>query len=177
MVEVDQYARYFSLETPSKENYTQEETQYFRKQFSSRLRAVDEENTNDLKELLQIYTWFKISEFGKTADSNAWLITQHADHDVFFQKSVLAKLSHLWPLNETNPSNYAYLFDRVAASWHDPAKRIPQRYGTQGFCMGKGLWRPLPIEQPEKVDERRAMVGLPPLREYIESFREICKDR
>ena len=103
-------------------------------------------------------------------------MTQHADHDVTFQKEILEILVDLWPQKETKPSNYAYLFDRVAASWQDPAKRVPQRYGTQGMCVGKGLWKPIPIEDSNKVDERRAELGLPPLKEYIKGFKDICKE-
>ncbi len=140
-----------------------------------RWQQIDYENTIDLKALLKTHSWFTISQFGKKADSNAWLLVQHADHDPAFQQEVLSKLEKLYPAGETSAANYAYLYDRVAASNHDITKRRLQRYGTQGTCTGPGKWEPLPIEDPEHVDERRLAVGLPPLAEYIAGFKDICK--
>ncbi|MNL37149.1 hypothetical protein D3C87_1592760 [compost metagenome] len=140
------------------------------------IKKIDFENTEDLKPLLQIYSWFTISEFGRKTDINAWLLVQHADHDPDFQKSVLPTLEKLYPLKETRADNYAYLFDRVAASWNDPSKRKLQRYGTQGMCVGPGTWAPLPVEDEVNLDKRRASVGLGPEADYIAIFKDKCKE-
>lgn len=66
-------------------------------------------------------------------------------------------------------------FDRVASSFNDLTKRVSQRYGTQGNCVGPGLWEPLPIDDERNVDKRRKEVGLPTLVEYKQNFKEICK--
>lgn len=76
---------------------------------------------------------------------------------------------------KTDPRNYAYMFDRVAASWNDPTKRNLQRYGTQGTCVGPGKWEPLPMEEPTELDKRRAEVGLPTMAEYQNIMNEFCK--
>jgi hypothetical protein len=167
MVDRDQFARKLMIQPQANTEYVQ--------QLMQRLLALDRQNTDDLKELLKKYSWFTISQFGKKADGNAWLLVQHADHDPEFQQEVLAKLEKLYPAGETRPANYAYLYDRLAASWHDPTKRRLQRFGTQGQCTGPGKWEPLPMEEPERVDERRASVGLPPLKEYIAGFQDVCK--
>lgn len=172
MVQVDQYMRKF-WDTPFINSYSIDEKAEFNKQFSFRSSTVDSENTSDLKELLKIYDWFKISEFGET-DSQAWLLVQHADQDHEFQESILKILETLWPLGETKPSNYAYLYDRVASSFGDPSKRKPQRYGTQGHCIESGLWEPWPMDNPEKVDELRKSVGLGSMEEYKKVFKDIC---
>lgn len=171
--EVDQYMRSM-WQLPSKSNYSSEETEYFEREFLPRNDHIDQQNTSDLKDLLKIYHWFKISEFGEKADSQAWLLVQHADLDPQFQKNVLIILTDLWPKKETNPKNYAYLFDRVAASWNDPSNRSLQRYGTQGQCVGPKAWQPIPMEDPKHVDERRASVGLNTLEEYKLLVREHC---
>jgi hypothetical protein len=173
MVEIDQYTRRFT--PPSEPQCTQEERDYFQNEFVERWSKLDKQNTADLKVLLKTHSWFTVSEWGKAADNNAWLLVQHADHDPDFQKEVLARLERLYPSGETQPRNYAYLYDRIAASWHDPNKRQLQRYGTQGTCVGPGKWEPLPIEDPDKVDVRRAQVGLPPLADYIAGFKDLCK--
>jgi hypothetical protein len=155
--------------------YTKAEQDYFLKEFMPRWLKLDQQNTADLKALLEMYSWFTISEWGKAADNNAWLLVQHADQDRNFQKAVLAKLEKLYPSGETRPDHYAYLFDRVATSWNDPSQRQLQRYGTQGHCVESGKWEPFPIEDEANLDARRAEVGLPPLAEYVAGFKDICK--
>jgi hypothetical protein len=176
MVEIDQFMRNY-LSVPHKNNYTELEKEEFMRLFMPRSTKMDETNTRDLKKLIAVYDWFKISEFGPEIDRDAWLLVQHADHDPDFQKAVLAKLSLHWPQGETSPRNYAYLFDRVAASWSNANLRVPQRYGSQGSCVGPGKWEPIEIEDRMNVDARRKTVGLGPLAEYIKGFQTICKKK
>lgn len=126
---------------------------------------VDEANTQWLKAQLDRSGWFTISKYGEAADSAAWLLVQHADRDPVFQNDVLRLLASLVGRKETNPTNYAYLYDRVAVN----TKR-PQRYGTQGRCTESGIWQPQPIEDPGRLDEHRAAVGLGPQAEYSARF-------
>ncbi len=174
MVDIDQYIRSLFSQV-SEHGFDDREIDFFHKAYRRRIHMLDWKNTQDLKQLIKIHGWFKISEWGSQLDNQAWLLVQHADNDPDFQIEVLKTLSVLYKINETAPSNYAYLFDRVAASSNDPSKGRPQRYGTQGFCAGPGKWEPLEIEDAAKVDSRRAEVGLPPLKEYIEFFKDICK--
>jgi hypothetical protein len=174
MVDIDQYMRKFS-DVVHDHQYTKAEQEYFSKEFMPRWLKLDQQNTADLKALLQIYSWFTISEWGRVADGNAWLLVQHADEDPEFQKQILAKLEMLFRSRETRPDHYAYLYDRVALSAKDPSKRTLQRYGTQGQCTAPGIWEPFPIEDEANVDLRRAEVGLPPLANYIARFKNICK--
>jgi len=174
MFEVDQFMRNYIMNTPFDHKYTEAEKQYALTKMSNRWEQIDGKNTADLKNLLKIYDWIKISEFGEKYDRKAWLIVQHADRDMEFQSQVLAVLENLYPVGETSRPNYAYLYDRVAASWGDISKRKPQRYGTQGQCVGPGQWEPISIEIPEKLDERRKEMGLSSEAEYKEQFKNIC---
>jgi len=175
IVDIDQYMRNLSMSLPHDHQYTKAEQDYFFKEFLPRWQQLDGRNTADLKTLLDICSWFTISEWGRAADGNAWLLVQHADEDPEFQKAILAKLESLYPSRETRPDHYAYLYDRVAISAHDPTKRTLQRYGTQGRCVEPGKWEPFPIEDEANVDLRRAEVGLPPLAKYIAGFKDICR--
>jgi hypothetical protein len=170
MFDIDQYMRNFWREKLNR--YEGAELKYFQLAFLSRFEKMDRQCTADIQELLKIYDWFKISVFGAVADDQAWLIVQHADLQPEFQKSVLVLLERLYPLGETKPANYAYLYDRVATNAPTPGQL--QRYGTQGKCVGPGQWEPNPIEIPEKVDERRASVGLGTMAEYKKAFT-FCK--
>ncbi len=173
MFDVDQYMRQYS-QTPHQQSYATEETKCFEVAFQERFQFIDRKGTGEIKRLLKIYEWFKISEFGAEADNQAWLIVQHADLDPLSQKSVLLILEKLWPIQETNAKNYAYLFDRVAASWNDPEKRKPQRYGTQGMCKEPSNWQPIDIEAPLKLDDRRAAVGLSSFADYKKTMDTFC---
>jgi hypothetical protein len=174
MVEVDQYMRNYS-QTPITQSYSDLERQNFYVRFTERRWiALDARNTKDLKELLAIHSWFTIGKFGAEADDNAWLLAQHADQDREFQHRVLAILEPLVAKGETNPKHYAYLFDRLAVSLGRPDAQKPQRYGTQGRCVGKGKWEPFEVEDPANLDKRRASVGLPPEDEYKKVFKDIC---
>ncbi len=131
---------------------------------------VDRANTARLKELIKTHGWFTISKFGREADRTAWLLVQHADHDVAFQKEILGILAGLYPKGETDPHNYAYLWDRVAAN-----TGARQRFGTQGKCTGRGKWEPFEVEDPAGLDARRKSVGLPAMRVYTRQVRRLCR--
>lgn len=173
MFVVDQYMRHYT-ETPFNNQYNEIEKKEFDLAFMERFQALDRKNTEELKELLKIYPWFSISKFGKVADEQAWLLVQHADLDREFQKMVLTRLEKLYRKKETKPANYAYLYDRVAYSANDESKRVPQRYGTQGKCVGSGKWEPWESEDPKNLDKRRKSVGLGTEAEYIAVFKDIC---
>ena len=173
MVDVDQYTRHYS-DTPFNHQYSASEKAAWQLQFGPRFSAIDQADTVDLKSLLKIYSWFTISRFDAQTDFNAWLLVQHADLDPAFQKQVLVILEQLYPTGETSPKDYAYLFDRVAASWSVPILRVLQRYGTQGICTGPSTWQPIAMEDPIHIDERRATVRLGPEADYMKMFKDIC---
>lgn len=60
----------------------------------------------------------------------------------------------------------AYLPDRVAMN-----EGRPQIYGTQIGDVEDGEGIPWPIRDPERLDERRASVGLEPFAEYVAQWR------
>lgn len=169
MAAVDQFLRH-QIEDVQIRGYSEEETQQFWAEFSKRWESIDSQNREDLKNLLTLYDWFKISEFGPEADQAAWLLVQHADRDVDFQKRVLQILDKLLPSGETSGSNFAYLYDRVAV-----AENRPQRFGTQGRCVGPGRWEPWPSEDPHDLQARRDALGLGPLEENIRRVSKLCR--
>ncbi|OYW79721.1 MAG: hypothetical protein B7Z26_07605, partial [Asticcacaulis sp. 32-58-5] len=142
---------------------------YMESYVHTQLCATDISNTNWLKAELAQNGWFKISTYGSNADGDAWLLAQHADHDPAFQRDVLALLEPLVATGDTRPSNFAMLYDRVALK-----DKRPQRYGSQGRCVAAGVWEPFEVEDPTKLDERRAQAGLEPISENQKRFISIC---
>lgn len=130
----------------------------------NRVCRIDADNVAWIKREVRAHGWFEISRYGREADEDAWLLAQHADDDVAFQAEILALLGELLKKGETDPKSYAYLYDRIATNTGKP-----QRYGTQGGCRdGKRFTAPL--EDPTRVDQLRAEVGMPTLAEYNARF-------
>ncbi len=172
MFMVDQYARRFGTR-PATAGYSEGEKKYFWNEYTSRFNNIDLENANELKQLLKVYGWIKISEFGEEAEKHAWIIVQHADHDVKFQKFILEQLNVLRFHKETDPKNYAFLYDRLKLSFNDPSKRELQRYGTQGHCEGQ-FWNYYPVEDEKNLDKIRAEIGLEPIKDYSGLASKAC---
>ena len=130
---------------------------------------VDSDNTAWLKADIEANGWYRISVHGEEAASAAWLMAQHADRDRVFQRHVLTLLEPLVQTGETSASNYAYLYDRVAVG-----EGRPQRYGTQGRCVAKGVWAPNELEDPERVQGLRDAVDIGSLAEYTAHMHQYC---
>ena len=125
---------------------------------------VDRTNTARLKVLFAQCGFPDTDQHGERAERDAWLLVQHADHNVAFQKQTLVLLEKMAAeRGEPVGRNFAYLSDRVAV-----AEFRPQLYGTQLMA---------PVEQPcnfdfnplddrQKVEARRAALGMPPLDIY-----------
>ena len=173
MRDVDQLIR-GAFSSPKVAALSPEARKYFFDQLQPQMAAIDAADTAELKELLKVHRWFTISEFGEKADSNAWLLVQHADQDLAFQQEVLAVLSTLYAKGETSPRNYAYLWDRVAVN---SGKK--QRYGTQGKCVDVGVWEPHEVEDPANLAKLRQEVGLQTMDEYKALFKEygLCQTK
>ena len=122
--------------------------------------AVDEANTSWLRTLVHDRGWPRRSRVGEEAATAAWLLVQHADRDPVFQRTCLDLMEEAVRSGEASASNCAYLTDRVLR-----AEGRPQRFGTQ-FQVGPRGYGPQALEDPERVDERRASVGLEPLEAY-----------
>ena len=124
------------------------------------LRLLDEDNTAWLKEVVRSQGWPGRSLVGEEAAHAAWLLAQHADHDPTFQRECVDLLEKAVQRGEASASDWAYLVDRVLRG-----EGRPQRYGTLFTEASAGL-QPQPIEDLERLDERRASVGLGPFEEY-----------
>jgi hypothetical protein len=127
---------------------------------------VDIRNTQRLKQMIEAIGWPSISKVGREAAQCAWLLAQHADHNVAFQRDCLHLMQQ--SMNDVDATTVAYLEDRVRVR-----EGRPQLYGTQYYKDEQGAFRPSPIEQPDEVDERRKAVGLEPLAEYDRTMRQL----
>ncbi len=128
-------------------------------------RRIDGENTERLRRILAEHGWPGRSRVGHQGAHNAWLIAQHADHDPAFQREALDLLTEAVARGEARPRELAYLTDRVRVN-----EGGEQVFGTQMKPYEHGMPVPRPIEDPERLDERRAEVGLEPFDQYMRAF-------
>lgn len=122
-----------------------------------RWRTIDSENLKRFKEIIAACGWPKTNK-----DSHsAWLLVQHADSDLAFQRLARALLETSVRAGVAAPRDLAYLADRIAANEHRP-----QEYGTQ-FTQPDRCHLVLdPVDDRALVNQRRLAIGLQSLEEY-----------
>ncbi|MGI5292819.1 DUF6624 domain-containing protein [Nonomuraea polychroma] len=129
-------------------------------------RSVDADNTAFLKQVIDTHGWPGHDLVGEEAAHAAWLLAQHADHDLAFQQRCLMLLRDAVGRGQATAQDLAYLVDRVRVG-----EGRPQVYGTQ-YRSCDGALQPQPIEAPERLDERRAEAGLEPYADYDRHMRQ-----
>ena len=126
------------------------------------LGSIDAINTAELKRIVEQHGWPTRSMVGNDGAEAAWLLVQHADRDVAFQRKCLTLMNAELDRKEVFPPNVAYLTDRVLVN-----DGRPQLYGTQFQSIGGGI-RLRPVLEPEHLEERRAKMGLSSMKKYRE---------
>lgn len=126
------------------------------------IEAVDRANQTALLELVPPEGWFHRSRYGDEASEAAFLIVQHGNPELW--QRFLPALEPLVATGEVDGAQYALMYDRLAR-WEGR----PQRYGSQMTCI-EGRYVAGHIEDPDRVDVRRASMGMGPLAEYQALF-------
>ncbi|WP_432897806.1 DUF6624 domain-containing protein [Micromonospora matsumotoense] len=122
---------------------------------AGRMLAADRDNARWLREVLCRHGWPGTGLVGTTGAEAAWMLAQHADHDVVFQRQCLELLIEAVDRGEAPRPHVAYLADRVLRKRGDL-----QRYGTQ-YRAGRSGLELCPSQEPWGLAERRAAMGLP----------------
>lgn len=128
-------------------------------------QSIDEDNTRWLAAVVRSRGWPGLSTVGADGARAAWLLSQHADHDPAQQRLFLEALRTAVAGGEAGSDQLAYLEDRVRVR-----NGQPQLYGTQFTLVGQHF-EPCTIEDPGRLDQRRADVGLEPFATYAARFR------
>ena len=130
----------------------------------SEAEAIDADNLAALHRIVATSGWPTKSQVGEDGAHAAWLLVQHGDKDVAFQKQVLALMKPLADAGEVSMIDYAYLYDRVAVGEHRK-----QLYGTQ-FGEHQQLQ---PTEDEANLDARRKAIGMSSMDEYRAQMRKM----
>ena len=135
--------------------------------YAPKMAEVHRRNAQELESVVEKFGWPGKSVVGEEASNAAWLILQHAIGNPKLQRRCLPILREAVAQGEAEPAHAAYLEDRICFF-----ERRPQRYGTQFDWDENGRMSPWLLEDPNKVDEFRRSVGLPPLADRIEQARK-----
>jgi hypothetical protein len=137
------------------------------KSIDARRMVLDAGSTVRMKAIVKRHGWPGPDLVGADGANAAFILLQHSQ-DLAFQQAMLPLVRRSYVQGKLTGWNYALLVDRLLIR---QGKR--QRYG-----MSLEPWtgnEPIvaPIEDEANVDKRRAKIGLPPLRDYLEQMKQI----
>lgn len=134
--------------------------------YHPRLRELHEANARELELILDDEGWPTPEEAGADGAEAAFLIAFNALTRPAFMRRCLAFLKAAVVRGDAAPAKAAMLEDRIRVM-----EGRAQLYGTQLDWDEGGELSPLPLAEPDMVDEHRAAVGLPPLAEAVAQAR------
>lgn len=131
------------------------------------IRHHDSINLIKVTNILDKHGWLGSDVVGRQGSSALFLVIQHSDLEV--QKKYLPMMRDAVKNKKASGSDLALLEDRVAL--RQGKKQI---YGSQiGRDNTTGKHYVLPLDDPDRVDARRAEVGLPLLQDYVRHWQII----
>lgn len=132
---------------------------------AKQMDSIDALNLKIVGAIIEKHGWLGSKTVGIKGNSALFLAIQHAEKKdrAFFlpilRKAVQDKVA--------NKQDLALMEDRVAL---DQGKK--QRYGTQiGMNPKTNKYYLLPLENPERVDQRRSEMGLIPITDYLSQWQ------
>lgn len=128
------------------------------KELARRMQVTDSINLIVVTSLIDQYGWLSKAVVGKTGNLAIWLVIQHAD--LATQEKYYPIMEKAVQENKATKKDLAYLEDRILMR-----QGKKQLYGTQYKLDPETnemkLWE---VEDPDRLNERRAAVGLPPMK-------------
>lgn len=112
------------------------------------MRTVHEKNNHRIKDIILEYGWPGISLVCEDGADAAWFVVQHAVSEPEFQERFLVLLRDAVLAGQAKGLQLAMLHDRVLIQ-----QGKPQIYGSQRGTDGYENVYPLPITDPENVDQ------------------------
>jgi hypothetical protein len=128
--------------------------------YNPRMEAVHRKNAARLRELVAEHGWPGRDIAGVDGAEAAWLILQHNIGEPEMQRTYLALLKAAVSCDQVPAWQTAYLVDRICVM-----EGRPQIYGTHFAYNDDGLMDLVECIDPDRLDERRASVGLQPVAE------------
>jgi hypothetical protein len=127
---------------------------------SMQVDKLERRNGELIRKILEEHGWPGRSLVGDDGSHAAWLVVQHMDTELDFQRSCLTLIQEAFLIGEVRPHDLAYLTDRVLT--HEGKQ---QMYGTQGGGV-------VSTEDEARIDRNRAAIGLEPWRIAVEKRKK-----
>ncbi|MDB1089766.1 hypothetical protein PJ985_19610 [Streptomyces sp. ACA25] len=128
-------------------------------------RLLSARNGDRLRQIMNEYGWPTFDMVGEEAARSAWLIAQHADRQLEVQRQALNLMEQAVTIGQAHPRDLAFLRDRVLVN-----EGHKQLYGTQIADVEDGIPIPWPCQDPSRVDQLRAEVGIAPFADCAGRF-------
>lgn len=126
------------------------------------IRSTQDANDAWLRETTMRYGWIDAARFGGKAAGAAIVMAKHST-DTRLLMAALPLIERDLANDRQFAQTFAIAFDQLLLSLGQR-----QRYGSQ-ICAESGQHPFLcAVETPSRLDERRAAIGLEPLREYLD---------
>jgi len=133
--------------------------------------SIDIANADWFADVLTRRGWPKRSVVGDEGAAAAVQLLRRAMSRPSLQRRGLELLMEAAQSGEASMIDAAHFADRIAVY-----EGKPQLFGTQLDWGADGVLAPAPVSDPDKIDQRRALVGLPPLADLIAEAREAGAD-
>lgn len=131
-------------------------------ELSAKMTRIDSINRTKIAELFDKYGWLGSDKVGDAAPVQFYIL-QHAP--VKMQTKYKSKVQKGVKCGDIQPSEYAKFEDRIAV-----LSKKKQTYGTQILYDDEGKPYVAECANPQKVNDLRKKVGLPPMSEYLERW-------
>jgi hypothetical protein len=123
-------------------------------------------NFTYVKQILDKYGFPGYDLLGKESSGKYFLLVQHSDFDVAFQKRALSLMKKEVLKKNASGQSYSYLVDRTNLN-----EGKPQVYGTQVIMSRETELKP--CIDLKNLDKRRKSVGLGPVKDYLEKCNDV----
>lgn len=119
------------------------------------LAGFHRDKSDFLKAFVEKHGWPDARRYGEDTEAAAFMIAQHADYDIEFQKHCHQLMLESAKRGATKPGFLAFLTDRILCN-----QGRHQRFGTQIREVTNGCFVPKPMQDSDHVDELRAQAEL-----------------
>lgn len=135
--------------------------------YNARMKECHDQNALMLEGFLEKYGWPLPAEYGKKAHKAAWFIAIHAIAHPDLIKKVARILETALKNDQLPGKYYANFYDRI-----ELYEGRQQKYGTHLYPSKVG-WQAWNLENPETVNERRKVMGLSTLEDWIKESEDL----
>ncbi|CAM3340345.1 DUF6624 domain-containing protein [Empedobacter stercoris] len=140
--------------------------------FYKKRDSVNLNNQSKAKTYFNKYGFIGTTNFDKRTSGNFWIIVQHADNDIDFQKEVLKKMKREIRKNNAMKSQYAMLEDRVNVNLNKK-----QRFGSQVTYNENGQAIPINgLIDSTNIENIRKEYELPTFKQYYNEMTKMHFD-